>query len=69
MSKNGLSSKKNPTLWGIINDTKLKSFNVKNEENFSAFLYEHEWTLSFSLNSNIELPRAWNWIDKSLYVN
>jgi hypothetical protein len=42
MTKNGLSSKKNPTLWGVINDTKLKSFNVKNKENFIAFHYEHE---------------------------
>lgn len=69
MLKNGLSSKKNPTLWDVINDMKLKSFNVKNEENFIAFHYEHEWTMLFSLNSNIELPRAWNWIGKSLYVN
>jgi hypothetical protein len=42
MSKNGLSSKKNPILCGIINDTKLRSFNVKREENFIAFHYEHE---------------------------
>jgi hypothetical protein len=42
MLKNGLSSKKNPTLWDVINDMKLKSFNVKNEENFIAFHYEHE---------------------------
>jgi len=32
--------KSNPL--GYINDTKLKSFDVKNEENFIAFHYEHE---------------------------
>lgn len=33
---------KNPTIWGISNDMKLKSLNIKNEENFIAFHYEHE---------------------------